>query len=205
MGREIPATGRGIIAAFDFDGTITTCDTLPIFIRFVSSFKQLFFGSLQMMPTLLLYKLKLISNNTAKEKLFRIFFAGMPIDQFNRLSEIFIPSIEEVLRPAAIEKIKWHQERKHQVVIISASAENWILPWASKHGINIVLATQLQVKDQIITGRYLTKNCNGEEKVCRLLKRYPNKEGYILYAYGDSKGDKELLGLADHSYYRSFW
>src|SRR5690606_1298588 len=134
-----------------------------------------------------------ISNNVAKEKLFKIFFSGMPVNQFNEFSESFISSIEKVINPDALERIKWHQDRQHQVVIVSASAENWIQPWASKYGIDIVLATQLQVTDQVITGKFLTQNCYGTEKVDRLLKQYPNKEDYILYAYGDSKGDKELL------------
>jgi HAD superfamily hydrolase (TIGR01490 family) len=204
MGREIYTTGRNTIAAFDFDGTITSCDTLPVFIRFTSTVRKQFFGTLQMLPSLLLFKLKLISNSKAKEKLFAIFFAGMSIENFNQLAEAFIPLIEKKLKPEAMDKIRWHQERRHQVVIVSASAENWIQPWASKYGIDMVLATQLQVKNQVITGKFLTKNCYGEEKVCRLLKEFPNKASYILYAYGDSNGDKELLALADHPYYKSF-
>lgn len=204
MGGKLHRTDRKTIAAFDFDGTITKCDTLPIFIRFISSTRHLFLGSLKMAPTLCLFMLKIISNNKAKETLFKIFFSGISIDQFNTVSETFTPLLEKVVNPLAMERIKWHQERHHQVVIISASAENWIQPWALKNGIDVVLATQLEVTDQIITGKFSTENCYGSEKVCRLLKQYPNKEEYILYAYGDSKGDKELLELADYSYYRSF-
>lgn len=204
MGREISAAGSKTIAAFDFDGTITKYDTLPLFIKFSSSKRNLILGSIGMIPSLLLFKLKFIPNYRAKEKLFRIFFSGIHINRFNELSRSFKFLIEKILNPQAIEKIKWHQTNGHEVIIISASAENWIRPWAEQYGINVILATQLQVKDQIITGNFLDQNCHGAEKVCRLLKEYPDRENYILYAYGDSSGDKELLALADHSFYRSF-
>jgi len=197
-------TDKPVIAAFDFDGTITTRDSLPVFIRFAVSTRQFVLGSLTMAPYLVLFKLKFIPNYKAKERLFKTFFAGLKTEYFNILSEKFTEKIEKIVNPAALAKIKWHQQMGHEVVIISASAENWINPWASKNGITTVLATRLQVKDHTITGNFLTKNCHGAEKVNRLLENYPNREDYVLYAYGDSNGDTELLALADHSFYRSF-
>jgi phosphatidylglycerophosphatase C len=205
MTEKHPVKTKKVIAAFDFDGTITTRDTLPAFIRFAVSFGHLIAGSLSMVPFLVLFKLKVIPNYKAKERLFKTFFAGITLDRFNMLSEKFIPTIEKLVNPAALEKLKWHQEMGHEVIIISASAENWIRPWAIKNGINTVLATKLQVIDHMtITGNFLTKNCHGTEKVTRLLEQYPERQNYILYAYGDSNGDRELLALADHPFYRSF-
>ena len=40
-------------------------------------------------------------------------------------------------------------------------------------------------------------NCRGPEKVNRLLARFGAKPD-VLYAYGDSSGDRDLLALADH-------
>jgi len=197
-------TEKKTIAAFDFDGTITTRDTLPVFIWHAQKIGKLFFGTLSMIPSLLMFKLKVIPNYHAKEKLFKTFFAGVRLDKFNELSQSFIPTIERLLNPEAVKKIKWHQEMGHEVVIISASAENWIKPWAEKQSIHTVLATQLEVVQDTITGKFLTKNCHGAEKVNRLLAQYPNRNDYELYAYGDSNGDTELLALADHAFYRSY-
>jgi phosphatidylglycerophosphatase C len=198
------AEQKKTIAAFDFDGTITTRDTLPVFIRFSTAIKRMLFGTLQMVPSLALYKLKFISNNKAKEKLFKAFFAGIDIDKFNEVAGKFPARINDLLNPVAIEKIKWHQKMGHEVIIISASAENWIKPWATQQGINTILATQLEIVENKITGNFSGQNCHGAVKVDRLLKHYPDKENYTLYAYGDSSGDKELLALADHSFYRTF-
>ena len=68
----------------------------------------------------------------------------------------------------------------------------------------MILGTQIEEKDGLLTGRFLTKNCYGEEKVNRLLKKYPNRKDYHLMAYGDSQGDKELLAFADEAHYKPF-
>jgi phosphatidylglycerophosphatase C len=195
---------KRVIAVFDFDGTITTRDTLPVFIRFAVTLAHLLKGTMYMAPFVLLFKLKIIPNYTAKERLFKTFFKGISIDRFNELSEKFITNIEKIVNPVALEKIKWHQQMGHEVIIISASVENWIRPWANKYGIDTVLATGLQLDNNIITGNFLTKNCHGAEKVTRLLAAYADRDNYTLYAYGDSNGDKELLAAADHSFYRKF-
>ena len=51
----------------------------------------------------------------------------------------------------------------------------------------------------MITGRFKTPNCYGQQKVERLLELEPARDTYLLYAYGDSLGDRELLALADYS------
>lgn len=64
--------------------------------------------------------------------------------------------------------------------------------------IETVLATEIKVRDNIIEGTFSSENCYGQEKVNRLLAQFPDRNGYILYAYGDSAGDKALLALADY-------
>lgn len=41
-------------------------------------------------------------------------------------------------------------------------------------------------------------------KVNRLKAIYPNRQDYHLTAFGDSRGDKEMLAFADESYYKPF-
>lgn len=49
---------------------------------------------------------------------------------------------------------------------------------------------------------FSTPNCYGAEKVKRLLTKYPDRDFYRLVVYGDSRGDRELLSIADESHYR---
>jgi HAD superfamily phosphoserine phosphatase-like hydrolase len=89
------------------------------------------------------------------------------------------------------------------VVIVSASIINWVEPFFSDYGGAVkVEGTKIDVRNDIVTGKFLTKNCYGEEKVKRISRRYPNRKSYYLIAFGDSKGDRRMLDYADEAYYR---
>ncbi|WP_234665361.1 HAD-IB family hydrolase [Dyadobacter sp. CY261] len=203
MGGEV-RDSRKVIAVFDFDGTITNRDSFFLFLWYSQGLMSLLLKSILSIPTLTLYATKAMPNYQAKERIFSIFFGNLEMEKFERCCESFRSILNSVIKPNAIQKIKWHQEMGHEVVILSASAENWIIPWAKGNGIYIVLATQLQVKDSRLTGKFKSRNCYGAEKVARLLNHFPGRQNYELYAYGDSRGDKELLEIADHSFYRKF-
>jgi HAD-superfamily subfamily IB hydrolase, TIGR01490 len=188
-----------VIAAFDFDGTITTKDTLFDFIKFYVGKKKLILGLFILSPTLILYKIGIIKNDVAKQKMFSYFFKGESITTFNMKGKEYASRIKEIAKPSIIEKIRTHQSQNHKVIIISASISNWIEPWASNDmNIDEVMGTNIEVNNGILTGKFKSENCYGQEKVNRLLAVYPNRNEYTLYAYGDSPGDKQLLELADY-------
>lgn len=192
------------IAFFDFDGTITTDDSLLKFIRYVVGDFRFLVGLVVLSPMLILYKLKLIPNYKAKQKMLTYFFKGMDAVNFKKVSnEYSLNHIEKILRKTAIERIKWHKNKGDKVVVVSASIECWLKPWCKKNNLEL-LATKLEIKDNIISGRLLTKNCFGIEKVNRINEFYNLNEYNYIYAYGDSRGDKEMLELADEKYYKYF-
>jgi len=194
------------IYAFDFDGTLTTKDTLLEFIRFAKGSGQMFRGFLLFSPLLLLMKLHLYPNWKAKQQVFSYFFKGMNIDDFNALCTHFAEQNKHLLRPAGIEKVrKAIEEEQATVLIISASIDNWVRPFFDEIDKKIqVLGTQTEIKVGRLTGRFTTKNCYGQEKVNRLTALYPHREAYELIAFGDSRGDKELLDFADKGFYKPF-
>lgn len=192
------------IAVFDFDGTITTRDTLFDFICFYHGKIKLFVGLSILSPILILFKLGLIRNSKAKQILFSFFFKGVKATDFDSICEKYSNRINEILNKNAIEKIMWHQSEGHDVIIDSASISNWIKPWASSLGITTVIGTEIDLKDEIISGVFSSENCYGQEKVNRFIEIYPERELYQLYVYGDSAGDKELLSIADFPFYRRF-
>ena len=189
------------MAVFDFDGTITRKDTLLEFIKFSKGKIRFYFGFLLFLPWLVMMKLKLYPNWKVKQHIFSYFYQGCSIEQFNQWGKHFSSEIDQLLDPKVIETIKSYQEKGNRVVIISASIENWIKPWAEKSGIDIVLATKIETdKNGLLTGRFLTKNCYGQEKVNRLLEIFPNRNEYHFTVYGDSRGDKELIEFADEGH-----
>lgn len=200
----IDANSSKVIAVFDFDGTITTVDTLFDFIRFYYGFPRLIVGLFALSPVLILFKLGFITNDKAKERLFSYFFKGMRLSEFNAICEKYKNRINQMLRPQAIDKVKFHQQEGHIVLINSASICNWIFPWAQSVGIESVIGTEIEVNEGVITGRFKGENCYGVEKVKRFLELYPHRDTYQLYVYGDSSGDKPLLDIADFPFYKEF-
>ncbi len=191
-----------VIAAFDFDGTLTQKDTLLDFLFFSFGKKRTFAGMILLSPILFLYKVGLIGNEKAKQRLFAHFFRGMKTDIFKTLCQSYADRIHCILKKDAFEKMQEHQSSGHLVVIVSASPENWIIPWATSVSINRVLATQIETDHGVVTGRFKSKNCYGREKVNRFLAAYPDRRNYQLYAYGDSNGDKDLLSIADFAFFK---
>lgn len=189
------------VYAFDFDGTLTTKDTLIAFIRFAKGTMAFGCGFARYAHLLVLMKLGLYPNWKAKQKVFTHFFKGMKLEDFNALCQAFSASSKHLLRPAGIKAIQQAQDEGSEVLIVSASIDNWVQPFFSDVK---VLGTQIEVMDGKLTGRFLTKNCYGQEKVNRILSLYPNRQNYHLTAYGDSRGDKELLDFADEPYFKPF-
>ncbi len=197
-------TKKQILAIFDFDGTMTTKDTMFDFIIFCHGKLKLAQGLCFLFPILILYKLGFISNSIAKQKFLSFFFKGNRDDYFSQKCQEYISRINTIIRSKAVAKLKWRQEQGHIVLIDSASVDKWIYPWAKNIGIDVVIATKLEVKDGFLTGNLASENCYGQEKVNRLLELFPDIETYQIYVYGDSNGDRELLKIADHPFYRKF-
>jgi len=192
------------IAAFDFDGTITKKDTFIDFLLFSQGVAKVLIGLFVNSPILIFYFFRLIPNWKAKEKLFSYYFKGVELDQFNTVCQRYSKRIEAILRADALHEINQHKKRNSKIVIVSASIENWIKPWADKYGIETI-STSLKIdNNNALTGKFMSLNCYGQQKLNRFLEKYPDKKLYSLYAYGDSRGDKELLAFADHSFFRRF-
>ena len=192
------------IAFFDFDGTITTKDTLLEFVKHSKGAARFYLGFLLTSPWMVAYKLKVISNQKAKEKFLRYFFHNYPIKKFETLCDAFAEeAIPPLIRPKALTEIARLRQAGAEVVIVSASPENWIRPWADKMEVKL-LSTRLVIKDDRLTGRIMDRNCHGEEKVRRIKEAYDLADYDEVYAYGDTKGDLPMLKLAKISFYKPF-
>ena len=192
------------IAFFDFDGTITKHDTLIRFIRFFVGDMKFIVGILVLLPKLIAYKFNLVSNQYIKENVTQYFFSNINIAEFKTKAEQFsLNNIDIITRKNALERIKWHQKNDHKVVVVSASIDYWLKPWCDKNNIDLI-ATQLEVKNNKLTGRLNNKNCFGSEKVRRIMGKYKLSNYDYIYAYGDSIGDYEMLQISSEKSYKPF-
>lgn len=194
--------------AFDFDGTLTTRDTLLEFIRYTCGTRRFLLGFMLFAPLLVLMRLRLYPNGKAKQRVFAHFFKGMAIKEFDTLCQDFALTHRYLLRPDAVRLLEQALAEGAEILIVSASIDNWVRPFFETEDRSreiTVLGTQIEVVDGCLTGRFLTPNCYGQEKVRRILALHPDRSSYYLTAYGDTRGDREMLAFADESHTVPFW
>lgn len=193
------------VAAFDFDGTMTDRDSLVPYLVMMMGLPKVVFGLMKLTPYFILFVLGIFSRQKTKEKIITQFLQGKSIVKLREFGRIYADQkLDGYVKSEAIERLKWHQEQGHRCILISASLDLYLLPWATRYGFDDLICSRPELTNEgEITGRLIGTNCWGPEKTRRLLEMIGPKENYYLYAYGDSRGDHELLELADEAYFNS--
>jgi phosphatidylglycerophosphatase C len=191
------------LALFDLDGTITTHDTMFAFVRHARGNLRTALGLLWLSPVLGLHALGLVDATTAKTALLRHFFGGLPKQTLQAWAESFASPLDELVRPEARARLQWHREQGHEIVLVSASLDLWLSPWAQRQALNL-LCTQAHFDGDVFTGSLQGPNCNGPEKEARIRAAHDLSSYTFVYAYGDSSGDVQMLALAHESWLRPF-
>ena len=111
--------------------------------------------------------------------------------------------ISILLRPGVLERIRWHQQQEHKTVIVSASLRYWLQSWCKENSLELI-CTELEENEGTVTGRLVPRNCFGPEKVRKIQERFDLKSYDTIYAYGDTRGDREMLAMAHQSYFKPF-
>lgn len=192
------------LVLFDFDGTITTNDTLFLFAKFVAGRFNYWIGIILLFPWLIALSVGLVSAQRGKEIFLSYYLKGISTTRFDELCAEFCDQVlVHVIRQKAELAIEKYRQQDARIVIVSASPEDWILPWATQYNLEVI-ATRLQKIDNKITGQIEGLNCNGPEKVNRINERITLSQYSDIIAYGDSKGDLEMLNLATQKYFKPF-
>ena len=139
-------------------------------------------------------KLGRVTAQEAKERILSRFFRDRSRVELEELGLAFLDELlkNSIFRPGALEFIQRSRAEGKRVMVVSASPEEWILPF-----------TRMMNIEGIAT-RLVYKNCNGLEKVCRIKQEISNLESYEIEAYGDSEGDREMLALARRAFWKPF-
>lgn len=182
------------LVLFDFDGTLTKKDSLLQFLFYFSSKPKVLTNILFSSPILILGFMGLYDNGKIKEKLLSNVFEGIKNNEINQRIESFLATLEfkkEVLR-----KLQEHVQANDEVVIVSASLDIWLKPFAKKNNVEL-LCTEWDFEHNC----FATPNCNKKEKSNRILQKYNLDNFSKVIAYGNSKGDQEMMKLAN----QKFW
>lgn len=194
----------GGIVAFDFDGTLTTTDSFTHFLKWRVSPGRHAQGMVRLIPAAAAY-LGHRSRGRIKAAAVREFLAGLPKETLEAEARAFAESeAVRLLRPDALRSWRWWRKRGAKLVIVSASPEILVAPFARGLGADALIATELAFDEAgKVTGAFAGANCRGPEKVRRLAEMF-GPDVRLKAAYGDTAGDREMLQIADHAGYREF-
>lgn len=192
------------LALFDFDGTITNRDTFIDFFKFVYGPWKIAGIAAKIAPFIILHFLKIYPGSKLKELFFGDLIKGWSRERFaQEAGNYYEKRLKKIIKTSALNEIKKLKNEGAQIVVVTASAKEWVIPFTDDLGINII-ATELEVVDDLYTGNIKGKNCRGEEKVRRISDKYDTTLFDTILAYGDSSGDKEMLEFATKGFYRIF-
>ena len=198
-----PAPGQAIVA-FDFDGTLTIRDSYNEFLKWRAGPGAWALGLVKLAPALAVYA-RDRDRGRLKAAATKEFLAGMTRAE---LSEMAVRFADEVwprfMRPDALEVWNDWGERGAYRVIVTASPEETVAPFAARLGAEDLLGTPLTFDSQDrITGAFSGPNCRAEEKVRRLHAAY-GEDMVLAAAYGDTSGDTDMLAIAQEAGFRRF-
>jgi len=207
--------GSDVVAAFDFDGTLTRGGSVWQFLTVMCGRDAVISAGMSLLPLLLraaLFGGK--AADEAKEALFERTLAGLRADDVAQRSLAFgTEHYHRRHRTKVRARLDWHRRQGHRVVVVSASPDYYVKAAAAELGVDGVVATRLEVDGNgKLTGHFAGGNCRGPQKRDRLLQwmestspatdgtnsHDPNDTGHpYLWAYGNSAGDLEMLQVAD--------
>lgn len=192
------------LVAFDFDGTLTVRDSFTAFLRRRAGAGGWARGLARMAPDLATYVADR-DRGRLKAASVRVFLRGVTQTRLIADAERFAAGVwPDFIRPDALACWNdWGRRGAHRV-IVTASPETTVAPFARRLGAEALLGTPLVFDaDDRVTGAFAGPNCRGEEKVRRLRAAYGDGVR-LAAAYGDTSGDAEMLAIAAEAGFRRF-
>jgi phosphatidylglycerophosphatase C len=192
------------IAAFDFDGTLTARDSFIAFLTWSIPPARLAAALIRLAPAFLLYLL-IRKRGRLKAATIKVLLGGVHRSELQAQARAFAAAkADRLLRPDA--RAAWARLRAQGFIlaIVTASPEDIVAPFARGLGADVLIATRIKVdSDGRLTGALDGRNCRGPEKVRRLYEVFgPDMD--LAQAYGDTRGDREMLATATSGHMKLF-
>lgn len=192
------------LVAFDFDGTLTTRDSFTAFLKWRAGPARYYLGLVRLLPAGLGYLLDR-DRGRVKARAVAEFLRGMTREELTAESRAFADRFApRLFRPDALAAWRRWRAEGARLVIVSASPDVIVAPFAEKLGADALVATQMAYDRRgRVAGAFATANCRGPEKVARLKATF-GADVTLKAAYGDTSGDREMLQLAEIRGYKVF-
>ncbi len=189
------------LALFDFDGTLTTRETFPDFMRYAVPRPRLLAGAVLLAPIVFGYRRGWVAGNPTRASIVQVGLRGMDAARLRAQGEAFARDVlPAVLRPDAMARLQWHRERGDRIVVVSGGLDVYLAPWCAAQGLELACSV-LAERGGRISG-YAGPQCVGDEKVRRVLALCDPQAYAAIHAYGDTHEDGAMLAMAHHRTYR---
>jgi phosphatidylglycerophosphatase C len=191
------ASGDLPVVAFDFDGTLTVRDSFTAFLKWRAGSVRYAVGAVRLAPAAIAYLFHR-DRGRIKAQAVREFLRGVPRATLEADARRFADGhAASLLRPDALETWRSWRDKPVRLVIVTASPDVVVGPFARDLAADDLLGTQLAYDaEDRVTGAFLTPNCRGPEKMVRLKARF-GPDLQLEAAYGDTSGDREMLAAAE--------
>lgn len=195
---------KPVVAAFDVDGTLTVRDCVRPFLERVGGRRSIA-TALARRPIETARGALRHDRDALKDVVVGGVYRGRSVAAVAAAGREFAHAVaERMLRDDTLGRLRWHQRMGHRTVFVSASLASYLEPLALRLGVERALCTDVATDHQhdhtVYADRLAGPNCRAQEKLVRL-RRWLDDEGIEeaeIWAYGDSRGDRELLAAAHH-------
>ena len=200
-----PTDGHGGGAAFfDLDRTLIRRSSMLALAPALRRHGLIGWGSLARATAWhAVYLIRGVSSNQlaqAADQTFRL-MKGWPVHEFQQLIAEEIEPLAALAFPDAIQRMRAHQARGEQAIVVSASLVDLVDPLAQRLGLDGTLASHAAVRDGRFSGR-VDSFLYGSAKAAAV-RAYADEHGIDLSAssaYTDSRSDIELLEAVGHPF-----
>ena len=186
-------------AFFDFDETIIDINSSKVGFKWLYENKLLSkWFIIKVIITGLLYEANLISEKRMADGMV-IFYKDKKLSFFaDRAEEFYNDLLKPHLIPKVVDKINYHKEKGHILVLVSGSIRYYLEPVAKELGFDHLVCTELEEgANGLLTGKPKGQICLGKNKQL-MTEKLVDELNISLddsYAYGNSQADIELLRM----------
>lgn len=132
-------------------------------------------------------------------KLYSAMFKDVDVEIIQPLALRYANKVLDNLDPPLFGQLKKHQQLGHKVILVSATIDLYLEIIAKALNVELI-CSQVEIKSGKLTGKYLTPDCSCLQKKLRVLEAINLADYEMIYAYGNSEEDEEMLSLAQQTY-----
>ncbi len=184
------------IVFVDFDSVVLSKKTPVRFLSYAVGKRKMWFVRMLFRPLMWLQTLHIVKFKSLHERAFHYLFANKPQALLEEKAQRYsLEVLPKIIDRQTHQKIRWHLERHHEVVMISSGLSLWLTPWARNKGVAVV-ATEVEAKEGVLSGNFDPCECRGSERIRRIHQAYDLDDFDSVFIYTRHTDDRELLALS---------